>query len=234
MSPDSFVRQLLPSNGSPESNVEANDNTKVGTSQRSANSDIPPLKRSRHSSEAILPGNKASLVNSETCNSSGPSQLSSSLRPNSALGHPLQADAANCSLQDQGSRRQDPQQPAKPNSQAGVEVNTRSLSTVPRCEFQHQLCSQLQEYLRSHGLSEEGNREELIFRCQAKQKELSAQTMKAQEGNIEPPAQGEPSQSTAGVATPTGDSSKSSDGPPSPESPFKRALKSMNPFRSSR
>jgi len=233
MSPDSLVQQLLLSQGNPERNVEVDGSTKVGTSQRYANSDISTSKRSRYSSEAIVPGNKASPVNSETGNPSGPSHLSNSLRPNSALDHPLLADAANRSQKDQGNRRRDPQQSAKSNSQAGVEVNTRSLSTVPSREFQHQLYPQLQEYLKSHGLSEEGNREELISRCQAKHKELSTQTMKAQEGNINPPTQREPSQSTAEVATPAGDSSKSSDGPPSPESSFKRALKSMNPFRSS-
>lgn len=155
MSPDSLVQQMVPSDGSPDGNMEVDNVTKVGASQNISSSAILPSKRTQRSNGPTVSGNKES------------------------------------------------QRPASPKSQAG------SQSTAPRYEFQ--LFSQLQEYLRSHGLSEEGTREELILRCQAKQKDLSAQTMKDQEGNIEPSTKRQPSQSATFVATAKGDSSMSSD-----------------------
>lgn len=211
MTPDAFVRGMLTSAEDHESSAEAeaDDITKVGVPQSSSNLVIAASNQSQQSSEATNHENKESQVSLKASNSSGANQPS---------GTPT--DLAGDQAMPENSASKDIQQSAKLKSPVGIEFSPGYPETVPQYGFQHRTSSQLQDYLRSHGLSAEGDREELITRCQAKQKELARATQ-------------EPKRPLAEVDTAASKLSTSSDPPASP-SRVMRALKSLNPFASPR
>lgn len=138
-----------------------------------------------------------------------PSPTTELTQPTAEVGESQQiADPTNCS------------------SLSSSTVQPASTITKPR-NFTLFLPSELKQYLDSHDISSHGSREELIARCQAKERELIAQRNSAREvlaAKTSP--QTEEASTPKEVAIldelPTEARSVSSDGPPPTESQFKR------------
>jgi len=121
------------------------------------------------------------------------------------------------------------QQIADPTNCSSLSSSTvQPASTITKSRnFTLFLPSQLKQYLDSHEVSSHGNREELIARCQAKERELIAQRNSAREvlvAKTSPQTEEASTRKEVDILDelPAEARSVSSDGPPPTESQFKR------------